>query len=581
MTISGSERDLTRTAWLPQRLPASGHGGMVAAKMPSAVNAGLAMLAKGGNAIDAAVATAFAAGVAEPWMNGIGGGGFMVIWLEKEQRAIAIDYPMRSPLAATPDMFPLEKDAPPDTALFGWPAVVGNANVLGYQSVAIPGTVAGLAHALEHYGTLSLSEVLEPAIALAGDGLAVNWHHTYWIGREQANLARFPGTAAMFLNDAGQAPATSDQTSPARLRFPDLERTLRQIAEQGPRWFYEGEIATTIADHLAANGSAIRAEDFSQYQAHDYAAHAVPYRDATAYLTTGPNGGTTMTQMLQMLDRLPLQGLDQHAPEAIHLITQAFRLAFADRFTYLADPDHVEVPLSTMLDPVYNAERAASILQDGHVPVRPGSRERLGVTHTLDASVPEYMKDGSTTHLSVVDDEGNAVSLTQTLLSGWGSRVVVPGTGVLLNNGMMWFDPEPGRPNSVGGGKRMMANMAPVVLRSADGSITSLGSSGGRKIMMCNTQLIRNMVDFGATVQDAIDAPRIDTSTTALVVPERLPAVTIERLRALGHNVSLRDETLMLGEFASPVGVRRLADGTFDGGADPWYFPATAAAVKP
>jgi gamma-glutamyltranspeptidase/glutathione hydrolase len=552
---------------------------MVAAKMPAAVDAGLAMLAKGGNAIDAAVATAFAVGVAEPWMNGLGGGGFMVVWLEQEQRAIAIDYPMISPLAATEDMFPLAPNAAADTALFGWPSVVDNANVMGYRSVAVPGTVAGLALALERYGTLSLGEVMAPAIELAENGIAINWHHTYWIGREQANLAKFPGSAALFLNEAGAAPSTADQTNPARLRFPDLAKTLRQIADNGPRWFYEGEIATTITRHLADYGAPFAANDFSRYRAREYDARAVPYHDATVYLAGGASGGTTLAQMFLMLDRLPLAGLDRDAPEAIHLMTQVFRQAFADRFTYLGDPDFVDVPFEALLDPAYAAQRVAAFATDRLPPTCAGSRERLGVKHQLAASVPEYMRDGSTTHLSVVDAAGNAVSLTQTLLSGWGSRVVVPGTGVLLNNGMMWFDPEPGRPNSVAGGKQMMANMAPVVFRQPDGTVTSLGSSGGRKIMMCNAQLIRNIVDFGNSVQDAIDAPRFDTSTRALVLPNRLDPSAIDRLAALGHTISLRDESLMTGDFASPVGVRRQASDEFDGGADPWYFPATAAAL--
>jgi gamma-glutamyltranspeptidase/glutathione hydrolase len=189
------------------------------------------------------------------------------------------------------------------------------------------------------------------------------------------------------------------------------------------------------------------------------------------------------------------------------------------------------------------------------------------------------MRDGSTTHLSAVDDAGNAVSVTQTLLSGWGSRVVTPGTGVLLNNGMMWFDPEPGRPNSVAGGKRMLSNMAPAVVRHGDGAVTSLGSSGGRKIMMCNAQLIRNIVDFGQTPQEAIDEPRVDTSNRELNMPSRFDPAIVDRLRELGHVISLRDESLMTGDFASPVGITRTADGEFHGGADPFYFPASAISV--
>jgi gamma-glutamyltranspeptidase/glutathione hydrolase len=552
---------------------------MVAAKNPIAAQVGADILRRGGNAIDAAVATAFAIGVVEPWMNGIGGGGYLVAWLEREQRAITIDYPMRAPGGATEDMFPLGPGGATDSALFGWPLVEDNANVLGFRSIAVPGTVAGLALALERYGTISLAEAIAPAIAIAENGIAVNWHYTYWIGRERTNLARFPGTAAMFLNAVGSAPATNDQTNPAILRFPDLAKTLSGIAENGPRWFYEGEIASTIATYLAANGAPFSASDFASYQASESAALSIPYRDATVHLAGGASGGTTLGQMLLMQDRLALGGLDQQDPEAIHLLVQAHRRAFADRFSYLADPEYVDVPLDTFLDPSYAEESVAGFSMDRFTAPVAGTRERLGVAHNLDASVPEYMRDGSTTHLSTIDSHGNAVSITQTLLSGWGSRVVAPGTGVLLNNGMMWFDPEPGRPNSVAGGKRMLSNMAPAIVRHADGWITSLGSSGGRKIMICNAQLIRNLVDFDAPVQDAIDAPRFDTSTRALVLPQRLDPAVTSHLRDLGHTVSLRDESWMTGDFASPVGVRKSPTGEFDGGADPWYFPATAIAA--
>ncbi|MEJ7838736.1 MAG: gamma-glutamyltransferase [Thermomicrobiales bacterium] len=570
----------SRTTWVPSRLPATGQGGMVASKNAIASQVGVDVLKRGGNAIDAAVATAFTIGTVEPWMNGIGGGGYLVAWIEREQKAISIDYPMIAPAGASPDMFPLVPDAAPDSALFGWPQVIDNANVLGFRSVAVPGTVAGLALALERYGTISLAEAIAPAIEIATNGIPVNWHYTYWIGREAANLARFPGTAAMFLNAAGAAPATTDQINPALLRFPDLARTLSGIAEHGPRWFYEGEIASAIAEYLSANGAPFAASDFANYQAHESAALSIPYHASTVHLAGGASGGISLAQMLLLMDRLELAGLDQHDPAAIHLISQAFRRAFADRFTYLADPDFVDVPLATLVDETYAQEAAAAITAGRFSAPQPGSRQRLGVSHSLDASVPDYMRDGSTTHLSTVDTEGNAVSITQTLLSGWGSRVVAPGTGVLLNNGMMWFDPEPGRPNSVAGNKRMLSNMAPAVVRHEDGRITSLGSSGGRKIMMCNAQLIRNIVDFDATPQHAIDAPRFDTSTKQLVVPNRLQPSTVDRLTELGHDVSRRDESLMLGEFASPVAITRSVDGLFSGGADPLYFPASAIAVE-
>jgi gamma-glutamyltranspeptidase/glutathione hydrolase len=189
------------------------------------------------------------------------------------------------------------------------------------------------------------------------------------------------------------------------------------------------------------------------------------------------------------------------------------------------------------------------------------------------------MAGGSTTHLSVIDANGVAVSITQTLLSLWGSRVVVPGTGILLNNGMMWFDPEPGRPNSVVGGKQPLSNMAPVIVSLAGRPIASLGASGGRRIMNCNAQLLMNMIDHALTMQPAISAPRIDASTAELLVSQRLPEATRAALAVREHRIAVRDERLLTGDFASPVGIQLTPDGLFLGGADPWYMPAAAIGV--
>ena len=189
------------------------------------------------------------------------------------------------------------------------------------------------------------------------------------------------------------------------------------------------------------------------------------------------------------------------------------------------------------------------------------------------------MADGSTTHLSVMDRDGMAVSCTQTLLSLWGSRVTTPGTGVLLNNGMMWFDPEPGRPNSVAGGKTPLSNMAPVILSRDGRPWASLGASGGRRIMNCNAQLVINLTDWRLAAQPAISAPRIDCSTAELLLSWRFPAETVKALRAMGHRVAIRDERLFTDGFASPTAIRCTLDGVFDGGADPFYAPATAQAA--
>ncbi|CAA9560998.1 MAG: Gamma-glutamyltranspeptidase @ Glutathione hydrolase [uncultured Thermomicrobiales bacterium] len=572
-----------RSEWTVGRTEAAARGGMVAAKTPQAAEAGAAVLRAGGNAVDAAVATAFAAGVAEPWMNGIGGGGYLVVAGPGVAPAV-VAFPMVAPRGATAGMFPLSGGAA-DAGLFGWPGVVADANLHGPRSVAIPGVVAGLALALERFGTRPLAEAMAPAVRLAAEGVPVTWHTTLTVARDLATLKRYPATAAVFLDGAGNPPVSPEQASPTRLRQPDLARTLETIAAEGPRAFYEGPLAEAMASHLADGGAPVVAADFAAYEAHVAEPLAVRYAGHEVVTIGGGTGGTTLAQSLLLMDAVGVGALGHNTPEALHRMAQAFRQAFADRFAWLADPAHVEVPLVTLTDAAYAAERVAEFPADRLGTVAAGSSNRVGVGHGLGPSIPGYaaaaasggqMADGSTTHLSVIDGDGLAVSLTQTLLSGWGSRVVVPGTGVLLNNGMMWFDPEPGRPNSVAGGKTPLSNMAPALLLRDGAVVASIGSSGGRRIMNCHAQLVANLLDHGLGAGEALAAPRIDASTPELLASVRLAEATRQALAALGHRVAPRDERLFTGDFASPCAVVRGTDGSLTGAADPFYFPASA-----
>ncbi|MGH2617588.1 MAG: gamma-glutamyltransferase family protein, partial [Thermomicrobiales bacterium] len=575
----------TETEWQVSRLEAHGRGGMVAAKTPQATAAGADVLRRGGNAVDAAVTTAFTAGVVEPWMNGIGGGGYMVVQAPDETPQV-VAYPMVSPMGVRPEMFPLSGSRI-DEVLFGWPAVVDNANVWGYRSVAVPGTAAGLALALERWGTISLADALAPAIRWAEEGFPVFWHTTLTIARDLGTLKRFPVTAAIFLDGDGNPPVTAEQNHPRLLRQEDLARTLRAIASDGPRVMYEGAIGQRIADDLAANGAPVTRDDFANYQAHIAPTLSTSYAEAEVHTIGGGTGGTTLVESLNMLAECDLRNLGYHTPLALHRMAQAFRTAFADRFAWLADATQIDIPIDLLTSPEYARERIAPMPADRLTLIPAASAERTGVRHGLSSSIPDYATSaislhpithhpspitpsGSTTHLSVMDRDGMAVSCTQTLLSLWGSRVTVPGTGVLLNNGMMWFDPEPGRPNSVAGGKTPLSNMAPVILARDGRPWASLGASGGRRIMNCNAQLIINLTDWRLAAQPAISAPRIDCSTPELLLSWRFPAETVKALRALGHRVGLRDERLFTGDFASPTAIRRTRDGIYDGGTDPY-----------
>ena len=575
------------TEWYVSRLEARGRGGMVAAKTAGAAAAGTEILRKGGNAVDAAVATAFAAAVVEPWMNGIGGGGYMVVHAPGDDPAV-VEYPMVAPAGARPEMFPLS-GAGVDDGLFGWPAVVDNANVWGYKSVAVAGTTAGLAAALERWGTISLAEALAPAIRYAEEGVPIYWHTSWMIARDLATLRVFPETARIFLDANGCPPITQEQQTPKIMRQPDLGRTLRAIASDGPRVMYEGAIGQAIAADLAANGAPFTGEDFATYQARIVPALSTTYGGAEVHTIGGGTGGTTLVESLNIASQFGLRDIGYHTPEALNRMAQAFRIAFADRFAWLADASQVDVPVDVLTDLAYARERAAEQAADRFVELPAASAERVGISHGMGPSVPDYvssavspgqMADGSTTHLSVMDGDGMAVSCTQTLLSLWGSRVTVPGTGVLMNNGMMWFDPAPNRPNSVAGGKTPLSNMAPLVLSRDGKPFAAIGSSGGRRIMNCNAQLVMNMTDWRLAAQAAINAPRIDCSTAELLMSWRFPEATVSAMRALGHRVGIRDEKLFTGDFASPAVVRLGADRIFDGGADPFYAPGTAMSVR-
>ena len=568
-----------RSQWQVGRTEAVANNGMMAAKTPQAAEAGAEVLRRGGNAVDAAVACAFACWVVEPWMNGIGGGGYMVIHDPASGETQTVEFPMVAPAGATERMFPL-KSTERDAALFGWPTVVDNANIVGPRAVAVPGAVAGLALALERFGTISLAEAMAPAIRWAEEGFPVTWHTTLKITQDLATLRDDAGSAALFLDPAGVPWFTLDESNPVMLRQPELAITMRTIADQGPRAFYEGEIAQRIVAHLRSNGGVFAESDFAAYEAKIVPAIRAPYHGHEIATVGKATGGTTLAESMRLLDGFDLAASGHNTPESLHVMAEAFRIAFADRFAYLADPTYMEVPLEALFSDAYIDGRRAGIERGTVSPVRAGTRSALGVTHQLPGSMADYSSGGSTTHLSVIDGNGMAVSLTQTLLSLWGSRVTVPGTGVLLNNGMMWFDPEPGRPNSVAGGKRPLSNMTPTLLLKDGKAVAALGASGGRRILNCVAQIAMNLADHGMTMQPAVGAPRIDASTPVLFVNADLPAATVDALAALGHRIVVKDDRQMRGEFSSPACVQAASDGAFRGGVDPWYFPATAVGAN-
>jgi gamma-glutamyltranspeptidase/glutathione hydrolase len=563
------------------RTEAVGERGIVATKSRQASEAGAKMLEQGGNAMDAAIAAAFVSGVVEPMMSGIGGGGVMIVHDPADGQTYCVEFGMRSPALATPDCYELLDRK--STEVFKWRAVKDEANTVGYRSAAVPGAVAGYCLALERWGKLPLATVLQPAIELAANGIDSHWYHTLLAHKERHRLRRFPASAATFLVD-GEAPNPLDIEGRAgRLVQPDLARTLEQIAAEGPDAFYRGAIAAAIDADMRANDGLIRAEDLAAYRAVIRPALTVPYRTSTVATVPGPFGGVTMAQMLQILDGFDLASLGHNSAAALHLIAEASRLAFADRFTYLADPEVVPTPFTGILSPEYTAERRAAIdPKRANLTLAPGDPWRYepdGRPAALAPASGPGPASSNTTHLCAADSSGLAISCTTTLMSSFGSAVTIPGIGVLLNNGMSWFDPEPGRAASLAPSRRPLTNQTPAIVLDAAGPRFVVGASGGRRILDAVAQLIIKVVDFGLGPQAAISSPRMDCSEQRLVVDDRVGAATLASLAALGHDLTAHQTDFLLNAFASPDAILYDRDARLlRGGADPFY-PALVVGV--
>ena len=545
-------------------------GGMVASKDRRATAAGLAMLERGGNAVDAAVAAAFAVGVVEPGSSGIGGGGYLVY--EVDGRGGAFGFQMRGPLAVRPDMYALTGAAA--VGSFGWAGVEHDENLLGPRSIAVPGAVAGLCAAQDRLGRLSLREVMAPAIALARDGFVPGWHALFALGTAAPKLLASPELARIFLPD-GQLPG-SDPGAEVRLRQVELADVLEEIADRGPAGFYRGEVARAIVAGIAEGGGIITGQDLAQYRPYHWdRGLEFGYSGKTVRVPPFACAGTTSAMTLKLFEQSGGPGLGHNSLEGLHAYIASARLAYADRYAYMSDPEMVQVPWRGLLADGYLAGRAA-LIASGQVPeFEPGDPwafEGGKPGPGLPASAPAF--DAGTTHLCAMDRDGNAVSLTNTLMASFGSGFAAPGTGVVLNNGMMWFDPVPGRVNSIRPGMRALNNMTPALVLDRGRALMAVGASGGRRITNCVTQLISKVVDFGLGPQAAIDAPRVDCSLPATAVDPRLGEELIAGLRERGHRVQVAgDMDLAAGypSFASPVAIVADPGVGFRAGADTFH----------
>jgi len=470
---------------------AGSFSGMVVSAHPLASAEGAEVLARGGNAVDAAVATAFALGVVEPYSSGLGGGGFMLIYPGPGQEVAVLDYREVAPLRASRDLYQKEG------------RVVAGLSTTGHLAVAVPGTVAGLAQALSRYGSLSLAQVLAPAIRLAEEGFEVSPVLEQRLILTRSKLKKNEAAASIFLRHG--LPYHRGQV----LKQPDLARTLRAIAEQGPEVFYRGWIADAIAKDMQAHGGLITREDLDRFEPRWRQPVTGTYRGYQVVSMPPPSsGGAILIEMLNVLEGYDLARLGYPSAETAHLLAETMRFAFADRAAFLGDPALVEIPLDKLLSKEYADYLRESIQPNRATPSREIRRGNL--------LPPE---SATTTHVSVVDGRGGAVALTQTINTLFGAGVVAPGTGVLLNNEMDDFSADPGAPNAYGlvqgeanaiaPGKVPLSSMSPTLVFK-DGKLWMvLGSPGGPRIITTVLQVIVNMVDFGMSLPEAVAAPRL------------------------------------------------------------------------
>lgn len=503
-------------------------GGIVAAQSRKAAEVGAEVLAAGGDCVDAVIATAFALGVLEPWMSGVGGGGAMVLYRAREDRYEVIDYGMRSPGSLRPEDYPLAGDGAASD-IFPWPRVMDDRNLHGPGSIAVPGVVAGMEEAHRRHARLPWRELLGRSIDLAGEGLLVDWWTTLMIASSAADLRRYSASAAAYLQDGLPPNAPWGVKSSVRLPQDRLKATLSCLAEAGPRDFYEGDLAQSIAADVQAGGGALSVEDLACFRAHLREPVVIPYRGGKVYATPELTCGPTLAHALRLLQEnlQPARG----GPDAAAYTAYALALqsAYGERLQDMGDAD---------------------------------GRRALGAEHLAPAC---------TTHFSVVDREGNMAAVTQTLLSTFGSKYVLPQSGVTMNNGIMWFDPTPGGPNSLAPGKRCLTNYTPVLAQTADGRRLAVGASGGRRILPAVAQMLSFVIDYGMGLDAAIHQPRIDASEGAVVIGDvRLPMQAREELRARFDYEEASVQTLPM-KFACPSVVLR--EGATNSGATEIFQP--------
>jgi gamma-glutamyltranspeptidase/glutathione hydrolase len=483
--------------WSIRKNSVESDAGVVASQNWRASTAGADVLARGGNAIDAAVSCAFALNAVEPWMCGLGGSGYIVIWLADEKRATTIDFQGTLPSKISFDDYPLDPEVP--ESIMGFPGVVNNQNVDGYRSITVPGAVAGLSEAQQKYGKLGFDNVLQSAIALAEGGLAVDWFTNLQISLTAAGLSKFKSSSDVYL------PSGFSPQPETILDLGNLKKTLRTLAEKGPEEFYKGHIAEDLVADLNEGGSRVSLEDLYNYVPLETVPLMGRHRGHELYTPGVTSGGERLNEALEYVEK---------------------NLDYGNSFGA-----HTYVAYAKALNKAFKSHK-----------------EKLGRT----------INHGCTSHMSAVDSEGNMVALTYTLLNRFGSKVVLPKTGVLMNNSVSYFDPRSGYPTSMSGGKRInSSNMCPTVCVENGEAKFAVGASGANHIVPCTMELTAFLIDYGLSLEDAFNLPRIDVNETKLItVDPDLGAETIDEL-SRHFKINVAQNLVFPKLYSCPSGVYR------------------------
>jgi gamma-glutamyltranspeptidase/glutathione hydrolase len=520
---------------------------MVVSAHPLASHVGVGILRKGGNAVDAAIATQFALAVVYPSAGNIGGGGFMVLRL-KDGTATTLDYREQAPAAASDTMY-LDENGDAIPAL----------SERGHLAAGVPGTVAGLVEAHSKYGSMSWTELVQPAIDLALNGFVLTQKEADNLNEIQDDLKDLNSVLPGFLINELWKVGDS-------IRYTDLGHTLERIRDHGAAGFYEGKTADDIVAEMRRGNGIITHEDLRSYKVAWREPLFFSYKDYTV-ISMGPpsSGGVALAQLLKSVEGFPLTEWGHNTARSVHLLTEAERRAYADRSHYLGDPDFVEVPIESLLSPLYLSERMKNF-----------NAEKATPSHEIKAGPIAFHESNETTHLSIVDSQGSAVAVTTTLNDSFGSRVVVAGSGFFLNDEMDDFSIKPGVPNmygAIGGeankiepGKRMLSSMTPSIVTRNGKLFMVVGTPGGTTIITSVFQTILNVIEHKMTMQEAVEAKRIHSQwlpDSLFVEADALLTDDSISLSRMGHAIRTRDA---IGRVDA---ILITPDGKLEGGADP------------